>query len=105
LYILVDDEEPGESVKPAPFSSLPHKYETEPTSLYATHTYVDPNSELTDIDDDDRGGGAHDSKETVIEENLLARLQNMLGLKSDQKEEKVRRKKAPKKVGEVSCTH
>ena len=46
--------------RPAPYSSLPHHYTHQPASLYATHTYVDPNREFVqehqqqrDYDDDD----------------------------------------------------
>ncbi len=91
----------------APYSSLPHKYERQPTSLDATHTYVDPNSpepvgggskrkaKAASIGGDDSsngiendvlgGGGAVSvgSQEPEIDQELLERLKNLLALREE----------------------
>ena len=62
----------------APFSRLPHKYDTQPTSLYATHTYVDPNLDLSAVDT---------TASNSVNDDLIAQLKTLLRLRLEEEKE------------------
>ena len=82
----------------APFSRLPHRYDTQPTSLYATHTYVDPNLDLSAA-----AVGDGNSASNSVNDDLIAQLKTLLRLRLEEEEQegsKVRKKEISE-VGET----
>lgn len=63
--VSLTDSDTSPSSRPAPYSSLPHHYPHQPASLYATHTYVDPNREFVQ---EERREYEYDEDEYVEEE-------------------------------------
>ena len=79
----------------APYSRLPHRYDTQPTSLYATHTYVDPNLDLGEFDD---------AGSNSVNDDLIAQLKTLLRLRleEEKKEEEAEQEGSFPRKKEIS---
>ena len=89
-------EAEASTAAPAPFARLPHRYETQPTSLYATHTYVDPNLDLDSLDGPDGSNSVND--------DLIAQLKTLLRLRLEEEkreEQKAENSVRKKEISEV----